>query len=486
MEYKINSIQSIFDYSQRLIGHSLREVVGEEKLKASRLQGQGKGGLEQMIEELFFEYPINSDPGPDFKEAGLELKGTGLYKQKSGELQIKERLVCDMIDYCAVVEEDFDNSLFYLKCRIMLLIFYLYEKGVNKWDLRYIYTVLWQIPQKDLIIIKRDFNIIVNKIKAGEAHLLSEGDTEYLAACRKGSKGDKLRKQPFSDILAPKRAFSLKTTYMRTVLDYVKETGNTAVSNIELPSLRDGLFTANELEKNDIEDLILGRLRKWYGKSISEIMAYYNPKANTEDYAINYRAASAIISDGIYGCGKDGFGVIEKAEEFEKSGLRLKTIPMYKSGKLKEHMSYENIDYEEIYSNDNWFDSTTYDLFTSRFLFVVFQHPTIDSGSFKDDKKSQILKCAFFWTMPQKDIDIAEEYWEDIRKQVLANKICLDNFWSSEWSEKNDKNFHVRPKGTRERYKLAADNPNGGKADKYCYWFNKKYVEKIIKENETK
>ena len=88
--------------------------------------------------------------------------------------------------------------------------------------------------------------------------------------------------------------------------------------------------------------------------------------------------------------------------------------------------------------------------------------------------------------MPQKDIDIAEEYWEDIRKQVLANKICLDNFWSSEWSEKNDKNFHVRPKGTRERYKLAADNPNGGKADKYCYWFNKKYVEKIIKENETK
>ena len=172
MKYDKTSIASIFEYSQKLIGHSLREVVGEKKLQASNLQGQGKGGLEQMIEELFFEYPINSDPGPDFKEAGLELKGTGLYKQKSGELQIKERLVCDMIDYCAVVEEDFDNSLFYLKCRIMLLIFYLYEKGVNKWDLRYIYTVIWQIPQKDLIIIKRDFNIIVNKIKAGEAHLL--------------------------------------------------------------------------------------------------------------------------------------------------------------------------------------------------------------------------------------------------------------------------------------------------------------------------
>ena len=97
MKYDKYSIQSIFDYSKQLIGHSLREVVSEEKQQASRLQGQGKGGLEQMIEELFFEYPINSDPGPDFKEAGLELKGTGLYRQKSGELQIKERLVCDMI-----------------------------------------------------------------------------------------------------------------------------------------------------------------------------------------------------------------------------------------------------------------------------------------------------------------------------------------------------------------------------------------------------
>ena len=52
MKYSKYSIQSIFDYSKQLIGHSLREVVDEEKIKTSRLQGQGKGGLEQMIEEL--------------------------------------------------------------------------------------------------------------------------------------------------------------------------------------------------------------------------------------------------------------------------------------------------------------------------------------------------------------------------------------------------------------------------------------------------
>ena len=79
----------------------------------------------------------------------------------------------------------------------MLLIFYLYEKGVSKWDLRYIYTVIWQLPEKDLLIIRQDFETIVNKIKKGETHELSEGDTDYLAACRKGQKGEKPRKQPF-------------------------------------------------------------------------------------------------------------------------------------------------------------------------------------------------------------------------------------------------------------------------------------------------
>ncbi len=50
--YDKTSIASIFAYSQKLIGHSLRELVSEEERQASNLQGQGKGGLGQMIEEL--------------------------------------------------------------------------------------------------------------------------------------------------------------------------------------------------------------------------------------------------------------------------------------------------------------------------------------------------------------------------------------------------------------------------------------------------
>ena len=130
--YNPADIWSIFDYSKALIGHTLRELVSEEELMASNLRGQGKGGLEHMLEALYFKYPINSDPGPDFREAGLELKGTGLkILQSTGEYAIKERLVCDMVDYCSIISQSFEESPFYLKCKLMLLIFYLYEKATS-------------------------------------------------------------------------------------------------------------------------------------------------------------------------------------------------------------------------------------------------------------------------------------------------------------------------------------------------------------------
>ena len=73
----------------------------------------------------------------------------------------------------------------------------------------------------NLVIIENDYNTIVKKIREGNAHQLSEGDTMYLGACRKGQKGDKLVTQPYSEELAPKRAFSLKPSYMRTILPLI-------------------------------------------------------------------------------------------------------------------------------------------------------------------------------------------------------------------------------------------------------------------------
>lgn len=152
-----------------------------------------------------------------------------------------------------------------------------------------------------------------------------------------------------------------------------------------------------------------------------------------------------------------------------KAGLTMKTIRVQANGTVKEAMSFENIDYMEVAECDNWIDSRLYELFSSRFLFVVFKELHGGESDF-------VLSDVFFWTMPQHDLDDAEKYWEHIRKNVTDNHIS-EEFW---WKAGDKKKFHVRPKA-----RVATDlapTPDGGQAKKFCYWFNNDYVRTIINQ----
>lgn len=175
----------------------------------------------QLVEELFFKYSINSRQETDFAFEKVELKCTPLKESIKKELLIKERLVCSMINYTADWNKSFEESHSYQKCLIMLIMFYLHNPKVSKLDLHFIFAVLWRIPEKDLLIIRRDYDTIITKIRNGQAHTLSEGEM-YLGACRKGQKEESLMPQHNNKIGAPRRAWSLKTAYMRIVLDEVK------------------------------------------------------------------------------------------------------------------------------------------------------------------------------------------------------------------------------------------------------------------------
>lgn len=471
LKYDKTNPKSIFDYATRLVGQTLRSIIGDQAIAAYNLRG--KGGFNQMIEKLYFEYDVNSCPEPDFREAGVELKGTALKELKDKSLQIKERLVIDMIDYCEVVNHTFEDSLFYRKCRLMLLLFYLYQKDVDQVDWEFIYVVLWKIPSKDLLIIKHDYQVIINKIKRGEAHLLSEGDTEYLGACRKGQKGDPERKQPYSDILAAKRAFSLKPSYMRTVLNYIKKCGKRAVINYQINTGRvangESIVETKELQEKSFEQIILDKFVPYKGMTYAQICDKLGIKVSKA------KNRYALIAQRII---MNGPGNPNKTDEFLKAGLQMKTIRVEAGGNIEQSMSFENIDYSEVYENDNWFDSRLYEIFSGRFLFVIFKADG-DLISFEDgdSDNSYSFDRAFFWTMPQEDLLVAEEYWNNIRKCVLDNHIAPKYFFKLQ----DHKHFHVRPKA-RVATDLA-ENPNGGYVKKYCYWFNNEYIQKIEREN---
>jgi DNA mismatch repair protein MutH len=65
---------------------------------------------------------------------------------------------------------------------------------------------------------QKDWELIKQKIAEGKAHELSEGDTFYLGACTKGANASSVRKQPFSEIPAKQRAYSLKQGYVNHII----------------------------------------------------------------------------------------------------------------------------------------------------------------------------------------------------------------------------------------------------------------------------
>lgn len=84
MEYDNADPQSIERYAQRLLGKSLRQYLGESGQDVES-QKEGKGRLGQIVEEEFFHYQNNSTTGPDFAEAGVELKTTPMKAVKRGD-----------------------------------------------------------------------------------------------------------------------------------------------------------------------------------------------------------------------------------------------------------------------------------------------------------------------------------------------------------------------------------------------------------------
>lgn len=204
--------EDILQRAQEIKGIPLREVD-----KTGRLT-TGKGAIGTVIEESWFGYTPNSESEPDFPEAGVELKVTPYIRGPKG-IRAKERLVCNIINYMEEYDKTLQTSAFWHKCNTILLMSYEHLADKPKEDFKIDEAVLFSFPEEDLAIIEHDWETIMEKVRNGRAHELSEGDTLYLAACTKGANASSVRQQPFSDIPAKQRAYSLKASYMKQILN---------------------------------------------------------------------------------------------------------------------------------------------------------------------------------------------------------------------------------------------------------------------------
>lgn len=438
LPYDESDSESIIEYAQKLVGHTLRETTDAPELQDTKRR---RGSFGNAVEEYYFLYSPNSDSRPDFPEAGLELKTTPLKRTAGGALVAKERLVLTMIDYDAVVGETFETSHLMQKASSILLISYLWEKDVDPLDYPVVLAEMWRLPEEDLPQIKADWETVVNKVRAGHAEDISGSDTLYLEACTKASDSSVRRSQPFSDVPAKPRAWALKASYM------------TAVENSMLERRQRIERKDNEHDLSLLE-LVRRRFEPYFGMTQEELCAEFGVGRPGKRVPKN---ACALVTRRILGVTDDA-----KIDEFEKAGIVPKTMRLRRSGRPKEAMSFPAFDYFDLETTP-FEDSDFYGYLQQRYLFVIYREG--DDGLYR-------LSDVCFWQMPDSDIPEARRCYEQMQENVREGH--------AEISVKSTENrcCHVRPHG-RDSHDTRPQ-PHGDPVVKKCFWLNQGYLQEQI------
>jgi len=461
LKYDPKDLNSILSYSKTIENKKLADVIGEARVDYNL---KNKGSLGQVIERDFFGYAINSRREADFVDADVELKVVPVKKikprQKSEQLikkmglSVKERVVLSIINYSDTINQTWETTDLHHKLDKILMMFYLYEKDINIYDLEFILSELWEPLQKDLPFLKRDWEFIKSKIEAGKAHELSEGDTFFLGACTKGASRKSLVSQPNNDVPAMQRAFSLKRSYVDHIFNHLMESSE---SNDSLPL--------------DVYDNILYQFRKIQYLSIEELRIKYNLNINRGAKHFLYMVVSHLFNS-LLGISANEFN------DKNVSEIEIKTVLLKHNNVPKENMSFEQIAYDEIIE-DEWETSEFRSKFENKkLLWVVFK----TNKTYKSQKELKLsdifLLDAFYWNMPNEDLDgDVKDLWLDTVNKI--KRYDFDHFKKSS----ETKVAHIRPKA--QNSKDLSVLKGGITAPKKSFWLNSKYVAKQI-EKELK
>lgn len=458
--------KSIVEYAQKLVGRTLRDSCDVDSFSSKK---GNKGKLGQAIEYCYFEYEPNSAQEPDFPEVGLELKTNPVKRKKDKTLSAKERLVLTMIDYCALVDETWESSTVRSKMDDMLLITFLHEPEKDEFDYEFEFVGTPMIPLEDMAVIRDDWETIVAKVKAGLAHEISGGDTNYLEACTKGASAKTVRRQPYSDIMAKQRAFALKSSYMTSFYD----------KNIRLESI----MRHRGEESMSLEDLVKARIGEYAGMTNIGLGDRFDLNPRSKNF-------NALLTKVMLGVGREN-----EIAEFSKAGIIVRTIRLECNGRIREHVSFPAFEFADLLAETEWEDSEFGKVCNSKFLFVVFK---------ENEQRVYELRGCEFWSMPSEMVDAAEATWEETRRVVEGGVKFIECAPCCNGGRPTIKNdlpgsgfnhvAHVRPHASQSAYRFedgteignvardTSELPDGRAMTKQCFWLDKGVVEKLLKD----
>lgn len=450
LPYNPTNSEDILRYARLLIGRSLLEVVGPE-LSGHGIRGKGNFG--QVLERHYFLYELNSETKPDFAEAGLELKTTGIVRDSEG-WRAKERLKLNQINFDTLHLETFDKSTFLEKNRRTLLVCYHYVKGQPVIERIVRLADVWEIPPEDLVQIEAEWNLIAGLVRSGRAHEISESLTNYLGACTTGQgKGSDYVPQPFSPVPAKRRAFSFKKPYVtRIVKEFVARDLKARVE----PEFKIVPGPEELKRAGDLERFVLLKFRPFLG--LTEEEAWSKIDSSVRRPSSRNKNRRQWLNNAIL-----GVPGVRRIQEFEKAGIYMRSFPLQTRGrKPREDLPFKAFDFND-FVRETWETSSLRSDLLNRFLVTYYRIE--DQGTYR-------LDDVVFWGFPEELLDTSvRETWVRTVRLVRQGR------------------YKSLPKGSETRLAFVRTHgrnsldvsflPNGRAVPKVSFWLHRDFLQHV-------
>lgn len=491
-DYDDSSIDSILKYTaENLIGRTLHNILEEfqnseyktyeDKKKGTpsttarkKISELSKGIYGSLMEKAGYGIEPNSSPEADIPAAKVEIKTTPYRVTANGAISAKERLVLSMFNFHEENLDDFYQTHLWHKCQNILLLFYKYQKTRDISNNITDKFFLFDWPEEDMPTILEDYKRITQKVLEGRAHELSESDGMYLSTCRKGAGKDKDRTtQPYGPELANRRAWSLKSSYMTTLL-------RTKVFSQEE---QESIARAAQDTSKPFTQIIEEKLLQYRGQSEKKLCKEF-------DVNFNAKGRNSTLVRKILGLSTD----IDSTAEFKKANMNIRAIRVDKNGLPEEDSPFKNYIFNELLNEKNWEESHIYtEIFSKKFMFVVFR---------KTAPETYVLDYVKFWGFPESLEPELMRVWQET-KDIIIQGIELTpkpygengvrvftNFPKSQMNKilftkaHASKSYYELEPGKfvgEGKLKDTDELPDGRRITKHSFWLPKKFVQQILR-----
>lgn len=229
-------------------------------------------------------------------------------------------------------------------------------------------------------------------------------------------------------------------------------------------------------KEKTLEETLKELFKNYIGKTVNELCELFSINPNSNAKQLYNMLTNKILKVESY----------KKIEEFNKAGIKVKSIRVDRKRKPLEHISFPKFKISELLEEDSWEESILYRHLEKKFLFIIYSITTENTNKFKNTPKEEkqehlILSDIKLWSISDNDLEKMENLWNETKKIILNG---VEFIITSKGKENNlpKINFngvgHVRPHGKNSNDIDIL--PTGDTITSQCFWLNAEFIQKEL------